>query len=1095
MKSYKLANNILGWVTFIIAAVTYLMTIEPTASFWDCSEFTASAYKLEVGHPPGSPIFMLVANLFTQLTSDPTYKAMMVNCMSAIFSALTILFLFWTITYLARKIIVPIDSKSMSLSQMIGVLGCGLVGALAYTFSDTFWFSAVESEVYAFSSMMTALVIWLILKWEDVSDEPHADRWLILIAYMTGISIAVHLLNLLCIPAIVMVYYFKKYPNPNLKGSLIALFTSFVIVALVLYGLVQGLVKVAGWFELLFVNELGFSYNSGVTFYVILIVGLLCWGIWETMQEKIHASRMKIAFILAVALLGIPFLGNSPWLGILLIVGLTIYFFSAKKINPVALNSILIGLFVIFIGYSSYALIMIRSAANTPMDQNSPEDVFTLKSYLGREQYGEVPLFYGQTYLADPIGAKDGAPTWVQVAKNDPSEKDRYFKMRKTEYVYQDELSTIFPRMFSAEHADQYREWANVKGKRVSVLGHAGPKIVYMPTFFENLKFFFRYQVNYMYWRYFLWNFSGRQNDIQGKGEISKGNWITGIKFIDKFIAGPQDNMPDFIVNNKAHNTYFMLPLLLGILGIFFQIYSGKRGVQGFWIIFLLFFMTGLAIVVYLNQPPDQPRERDYAYAGSFYAFCIWIGLGVAGIIKFLNKYAKIPALPAAVAGAVICLLIPARMASQNWGDHSRANRYTTRDFGRNYLTTCEPNAVIFTMGDNDTFPLWYAQEVEGYRTDVRVCNLSYFQTDWYVDQMKRQAYESEPLPILWKKSEYIDGAGKCDYVRINPRDSKWSVSRAINYIKRSDTRAKQQGESSNEILASTLSIPIDSNKVIASGLVKPENGDWIEKELLLNFGVQKNENGEVISAGKQSLRKQDLMILDMFNNNTDWKRPFYFASTIGPDNYQAYGPYLRQDGIALRLVPFNTSEERRIDSDVMFDNLMHKYKYGNMEQPGMYIDETVGRMAKSFRRLFVELGNRLVEENKPEKAKEVMDYCLNVIPDYNIPLELTWRDSDIGEIYHKIGEDAKAAEIYDVLKNRALKELNWYSQLNQNEYMSVITEVARNIAAMTNYVLPFYKEVHPEIYEELSTELITYRSQLDQIYGRSISRKSGLNR
>ena len=652
MKTYKLLNNILGWVIFAIASTVYLLTIEPTASFWDCGEFIASGYKLEVGHPPGNPIFMMTANLFMQLTSDVSQKALMVNGMSAICSALTILFLFWSITHLARKIIVKESEEagdSISLTQIISILGCGVVGALAYTFSDTFWFSAVEAEVYAFSSLMTAIVFWLVLKWEDVANEPGADRWLILIAYVLGISIAVHLLNLLCIPAIVLVYYFKKYPNPNLKGSIIALFISFILLAIILFGIIQGLMKVAGWFELLFVNTFKFSYNSGVAFYMILIFSILIWGIWETMRENYHVIRTKIAFILAIGLLGIPFIGNQPFIGIILLAILTIALFVYKKTDPVSLNSILIGLFVILIGYSSYALIMIRSTSNPPMDQNSPEDIFTLRTYLGREQYGETPLIYGPTYVSElkyenkggsrSVVVKDEGPVWAQIAKNDPSEKDRYFvAYRKERYEYVDELNTFFPRMFDAKSSEGYKYWADIKGKRVRILSPEGPKIVIKPTFTENLRYFFNYQVNFMYWRYFMWNFAGRQNDIQGHGGIMNGNWISGIKFLDALRLGPQDDMPDSVVNNKGYNRFYMLPLFLGLLGIFFQIYSGKKGNQGFWITFLLFFMMGLAIVIYLNQKPMEPRERDYAYAGSFYAFAIWIGLGVTAIIQALKK-------------------------------------------------------------------------------------------------------------------------------------------------------------------------------------------------------------------------------------------------------------------------------------------------------------------------------------------------------------------------------------------------------------------------------------------------------------------------
>ena len=623
MRKYKLINNVLGWIVFLIASTVYLMTIEPTASFWDCGEFISSAFKLEVGHPPGAPFFMLTANLFTQLASDTSTVAKMVNSMSALFSGLTILFLFWSITHLARKIMVD-DENEISLGQMITIMGSGLVGALAYTFSDTFWFSAVEGEVYAYSSLFTALVFWLILKWEEAADRPHADRWIVLIAYLMGLSIGVHLLNLLCIPAIVLVYYYKKFPNPTMKGTIYALLVSFAIVGLMMYGVVQGLVEVCGYFELLFVNVLGMPYNSGVFAYVIVLAAVLIWSIWETMRDEINPVRMKVAFILSIVLVGVPFIGSGYVLAVILTGALTAYLFMSKKVNIKMLNTVLVCLMVIVVGYSSYALTMIRATADTPMNQNAPSDIFTLRSYLAREQYGKTPLLYGQTFASEvqrenqggncaPV-TKEGEAVWSRVIKKDPSEKDKYFVSRHdVEYEYVDELNMLFPRMYSNvdAHVGAYKEWSQFKGEPVK-FNRCGENVTVMkPTFAENLRYFFAYQLNFMYWRYFMWNFSGRQNDIQGNGEVMNGNWITGIKAIDEVLVGPQDNMPSDIADNKGHNVYYMLPLLLGILGLLYQAYSGQRGIQSFWITFFLFFMTGIAIVLYLNQTPYQPRERD----------------------------------------------------------------------------------------------------------------------------------------------------------------------------------------------------------------------------------------------------------------------------------------------------------------------------------------------------------------------------------------------------------------------------------------------------------------------------------------------------
>ena len=1100
IKRYNLTNNILGWIVFTIAATVYLMTIEPTASFWDCGEFIASAYKLEVGHPPGNPIYMLTANLFTQLTSDLATKGLMVNIMSAICSALTILFLFWTITHLSRRVIYQDNSKAMNLSQFIAIMACGLVGSLAYTFSDTFWFSAVESEVYAFSSLMTALVFWLILKWEDAADEPHANRWLILIAYLMGLSIAIHLLNLLCIPAIVLVYYFKKYPNPNWKGIVGALLLSFGIIIALLYGVIQGIVEVAGWFELLFVNTFHMPYNYGVAFYLIAVFGILSWGIWETMRNRYNSTRSKIAFTLAIAILGIPFIGDGYIWGIILIVVLLTGLFFAKKINPATLNSILVGLLVITIGYSSYALIMIRSAANTPMDQNSPEDIFTLRTYLSREQYGEVPLFYGQTYASEskreikgtlvvPV-IEDLGPVWTQIPKRDPSERDRYFvSARKEKAVYAENLNMLFPRMYSKDprHIQAYEDWANIKGKRVFVMDSDGTqKPVIKPTFAENLRFFFSYQVNFMYWRYFMWNFSGRQNEIQGHGEVANGNWITGFKFIDKHLAGPQDDLPDFIANNKGHNKYYMLPLLLGILGIVFQLNAGKKGNQGFLVTFLLFFMTGLAIVIYLNQAPYQPRERDYAYAGSFYAFCIWIGIGAAWIIKALQKYLKTPPVIAAMAGGALCLLVPFQMASQNWDDHDRSDRQIARDFGRNYLITCEPNAIIFTNGDNDTFPLWYAQEVEGFRTDVRVCNLSYLQTDWYIDQMKRQAYDSDPLPISWERYEYIQGNHDVAYI-IPQTEQPWSVERALNRVKSDDLRTKKIPNSSAEvdnIPTRMLYIPVDSTAVIQSGLVKPENAHWISEQMFIYLGDIKNSRGEVSSEAKKYLGKHELMILDMLNNNKDWSRPFYFAVSVGSDYYLRLDRYFRQDGIAYRIVPYEAAKHQDIDSDVLYDNLMNKYVWGNLEKPGLFIDENSHRMIRSFRSLFGSLGQVLIQEGKKEMAKEAMDYSLKVIPEYNVPYDFFSTDN-IARTYYDLGETEKAKEIYNKMITSSLRSLNWYHRLGNRDYASVIMNVRYELSYVQS-MLAFFKETDTELFERYNEEFLQYIPRLEDFLQRS---------
>ena len=1082
MKNYNLVNNLLGWIAFVIAAATYLLTMEPTASFWDCPEFIASSHKLEVGHPPGNPIFMLVANLFSQFASNTGHVAIMINSMTALFSGLTILFLFWSITYLARKIIVPeedIKAKNINLGQMIMIMGSGLIGALVYTFSDTFWFSAVEAEVYGFSSLMTALVFWLILKWESVADEPHSDRWLILIAYMIGISIAVHLLNLLCIPAIVLVFYYKKYPNPNLKGSLLALLLSFFMVAAVLFGLIQGLVEICGYFELLFVNVFRMPYDSGVIFYVILIFGIISWSIWETMRPVVNELRVRILFILSVVLLGIPFIGSGYTLGAIIIIALTIFMFW-KKPNSKVLNTILVSLFVMVIGYSSYALIMIRSTANPPMDQNSPEDIFTLSTYLSRDQYGETPLFYGETYASEvkrvpennmcvPVTEDDG-PIWTRVIKENKNERDHYFvSLRKTKYVNVDELNMFFPRMYSKDpdHIRAYKEWADIKGERVQFTNCGETKTVMKPTFAENLRFFFSYQVNFMYWRYFLWNFSGRQNDIQGQGEVSNGNWITGIKFIDEMLVGPQDNLPDDIAKNKGHNTYFMLPLLLGIIGLLFQsLYSGKKGIQGFWVVFFLFFMTGLAIVIYLNQAPHQVRERDYAYAGSFYAFAIWIGLGVAGLTRILIRYAKMNPVIAGSLATILCLFIPIRMASQNWDDHDRSRRYVCRDFGFNYLSTCAPNAIIFTNGDNDTFPLWYAQEVEGFRTDVRVCNLSYLQTDWYVDQMRRQAYESSPLPINWTRSEYLLGRRDAAYI-VEMTDKPIDIGQTLDLLRTGDNRlSKLAGfkEQIDIIPSKKLSLPIDSLAVLKSGLVKEENAHWIPRELLIDLG------------GKNVLGKHELMILEMLNNNKDWSRPIYYAVTVGSDQYLNMKDYFRQEGIAYRIVPYNAKKVgNSVDTDIMFDNMMNKYVWGNVSDPKIYLDENALKMCKTFRSMFSALADALIKKGENEKAEQALDRCTEVLPCTTVKYD--YSALGIASGYLALGKKDKAQAIYDQIANNSMGNLNWYFRLDPSQFRSVFSFVEFDIYVMRE-VLSAYQQIDPKLADKFLDEFNKYYSR-----------------
>jgi len=1079
MKNYKLANNLSGWITFVIAAVTYLLTIEPTASFWDCGEFISTAYKMDVGHPPGAPFFMVIGRFFANFASDPTMVAKMINTMSALFSALTILFLFWTITHLARKIVAK-DEKNMTTGEIITIIGSGFVGALAYTFSDTFWFSAVEGEVYAFSSLFTAVVFWAILKWEDVADQPHADRWIIFISYLMGLSIGVHLLNLLCIPALVLVYYFKKAKTVDAKGSLLALLASVALIAIVLYGVVPGFVNMAGWFDLLFVNVLGFSFNTGAIVYIFLMIGFISWGIYETFSGK-SELRMKIAFCVNIILVGIPFFGNNAFIWVLLC-GIVIAFtFLWKGINPRFMNTILLSLMVMLIGYSSYGVTVIRSNAQPPMDQNSPDNMFTLERYLNREQYGETPLVYGQTFASDvdwkadgrncvPV-YKKGGPLWNKKSKETPGEKDKYVITGYNERpVMVEACNMFFPRMYSnrPDHVEAYKMWSDFKGQTVTY-DHCGEtKTVQKPTMAENLKYFISYQVNFMYWRYFMWNFSGRQNDIQGSGEIQNGNWITGINAIDYFLVGDQSNLPSEMEHNKGHNKYYMLPLLLGILGLLFQAYSGNKGIQGFWVTFFLFFMTGLAILLYLNQTPLQPRERDYAYAGSFYAFAIWIGLGVPAVVQALRKF--LPETPSAIAASLLCLFVPTLMASENWDDHDRSNRYTCRDFAYNYLTSCDKNAILFTNGDNDTFPLWYIQEVEGFRPDVRVCNLSYLQTDWYVSQMRRPYYNSEALPIKWTQAMYTNG--KRDVGRIiKLTEDSISLDMAMQWIETDDQRYKQipgYDELVDFIPSNKIYMDIDKDLVLKNKYLEAKYADKIVPQLKINLG------------DKSYLGKQELMILEMLQENK-WERPIYYAVTVEESQFLGLQRNFLQEGLAYKITPLNNpGNEPTVNTDKMYDLMVNKFHWGNIQDPKVYLDENNLRMCRTHRAMFTSLIRQLYKEGQLEKTEKAIDYCLKVIPISTVPAN--YNNVEMAEIYYKLGKPQKALPIMKHCAKINLEYLDWAYKLKPSQYESARALVGTNLYTlqeivtvmeqhdkknMQPYMQAFQK--HAQIYQQVS--------------------------
>ena len=1086
MKRFRIVDNALGWLSFLIAAFVYCSTIEPTASFWDCPEFISTGYKLEIGHPPGAPFFMLTANLFSQFVSDPSDVARMVNTMSALLSAATILFLFWSITHLVRRLLLRNDGE-MTLGKMISIEASGLVGALIYTFSDTFWFSAVEGEVYAYSSAFTAVVFWLILKWEEHADEPHSDRWLVLIMYMTGLSIGVHLLNLLCLPAIVLVYYYRKFPdkqgNADLKGSLIALGISIVILAAVLYGVVPGIVRVGGWFELLFVNVLGCPFNTGEIIYIALLVATIIWAIYETHVQR-NEKRQNIAFLASVAMLGIPFYGFGISSVVIGIIVLAILWFVVKYKNKkgVALvsarikNTSLLCMLMLMIGYSSYALIVIRSSANPPMDQNSPEDIFTLGEYLSREQYGSRPLLYGQAYTSQvqlekdgdmcrPVSTK-GAPVYQRKEKASADEKDSYFVVRtKDEYKYAQNM--LFPRMYSSAHSAAYESWmGGVEGTQ-QPYDRCGEMIsVKVPTMLENIRFFLSYQCNFMYWRYFMWNFAGRQNDLQGNGELEHGNWITGFDWFDNLRLGDQSKLPDDLKNNKGHNVFYCLPLLLGLIGLFWQsLRKGQNGIRQFWVVFFLFFMTGLAIVIYLNQTPGQPRERDYAYAGSFYAFAIWCGMGVAAIIDEVTRRLKGKETAVAAIVGVVCLLVPVQMASQTWDDHDRSGRYTCRDFGRNYLMSLEEkgNPIIFTNGDNDTFPLWYNQDVEGERTDARVCNLSYLQTDWYIDQMLRPAYDSPSLPISWSRLEYC--AGTNEYVTIEPAlkesiaalydtypeearkmfgENPYELKNILKYWVRNNV-SKEQKEVMKLLLGDG-----DLNVIPTDTVYVTIDKEAVKKSCMLMATDSIPDRMVISLKGKRALYKGDLMMLELIAN-CNWTRPIYVALTVGEDNYMNLGDNFVQEGLVNRITPFTTNVPgaKNFDTKRTYDRLMHKFRFGGLETPGIYLDETVMRMCWTHRKTFVQLAMNLVNEGDDKKAAEGLAYLDKHIPQYNVPINFWSGSLDEARVYAHLGQNKKAMSMYKELFKISYQYNQWYCSLEDYRFLGSQRDILRHFYIM----------------------------------------------
>lgn len=978
MNLYQRINNLTGWIVFLIAAVVYTLTLEPTTSFWDCGEFISACYKMQIMHPPGAPFFMLTGRMFTLLASDPMQVAWMVNFFSGLASAFTILFLFWTITAFGRKIIEK-AGEEVAGGRLFALMGAGMVGALAYTFTDSFWFSAVEGEVYAYSSFFTAIVFWAILKWERVADEADSNRWLLLIAYLMGLSIGVHLLNLLAIPAICFVYYFKKHEVTR-NGIIYTILASLGILVFVQYGIIPGVPTLASKFDLLFVNDLGLPFGSGNAFFLTALVGGIAYAIWYT-----------------------------------------------QKKGKVLLNTALLAVSFIMVGFSSYTMIVIRSHANPSINMNNPSNIFSLVSYINREQYGDRPLLKGPYFTAQVIDQEQGA---MKYRKGE----DRYEEVgRDIVPIYDPAQSTIFPRAYrragtQQRHIDFYKRWLNLRD---------GQK----PTFGQNLDFLFSYQLGHMYYRYFMWNFAGRQNDIQGQGlDYERGNWISGIAALDEGRVGPQKDFPPIKMANKGNNVYYGLPLLLGLIGL---IYHYRKDQKDFWVVTFLFILTGIAINVYLNPEPLQPRERDYAYVGSFYAFAIWIGLGVMGLWDLLRK--KAPETVAAAAVTAVCLVaVPGILAAENWDDHDRSGKYTARDFAINYLESCAPNAIIFTMGDNDTYPLWYVQEVEGFRTDVRVVNLSLLGTDWYINQLRRQINNSPAIKLSIGPEKIVQGVR--DYVPFYDRKIQGAVDlrQVLQFATSDDASAKlptQGGEMVNYYPSKRFVIPVDKAAVLAQGAVTA--ADTANLLPVIEWEYPRN-----------AILKNDLIVLDILANN-GWERPIYWTVSMGAEQYLGLEDYFQLEGLAYRFVPIYTpsrgGQTTRVADDIMYENMVKKFKWGGMNK-GIYIDPETSRMTINLRSNATRLAESLLSKGDSARAREVLDVVMREMPHSHVPLMIF--NYRMVELYHLAGApeqaNAIAKDMFDMFESEAKyfrslrgKYATFYERDMQNA-MAIMQEMVR---------------------------------------------------
>lgn len=1118
--NYSKLNDYVGWLVFAIATAVYVMTLEPTVSFWDCGEFISACYKLQVVHPPGAPFFLLLGRIFTMFAPSPNEVAWMVNLLSGLSSSFCILFLFWTITALAKKFVSK-PTEELNTSEITAILGAGIVGALAYTFTDSFWFSAVEGEVYALSSFFTAIVFWAIVKWEARAHQADADRWLILIAYLMGLSLGVHLLNLLCIPAICFVYYFKRNKTTR-NGTIRTFIASAIILVAIQYGIIPGIPTLATKFDLLFVNSMGMPFGSGLIFFFVVLIGATAFGLWFTQTTK------KDGFSLG-----------------------------SFNISMVNLNTAVLTFCFLLIGYSSYTITVIRSNSDTSIDMNNPENPLTFLSYLNREQYGNRPLFHGPYFTAQVEEQKDGK---MRYRKGE----DKYEEIgNEPVYVYEKDKTTFFPRAYSAgsiapRHISFYESWMDLEKDET-------------PNFFQNIKFFFTYQLGHMYWRYFMWNFAGRQNDIQGQGnDPERGNWMSGIPLVDNIFSGAanQNNIPESKSSNKGRNNYYLLPFLLGIFGL---IYQYKRNKQDFLVVFTLFFMTGIAINIYLNMPPLQPRERDYAYVGSFYAYAIWIGFSVMGLWAFLKD--KLDGKIAGVLATAACLIAaPVLMASQNWDDHDRSKKTTARDFAYDYLNSCSPNAVLFSMGDNDTYPLWYAQEVERARTDIRIVNLSLLGTGWYIKQMRTDLGVGPAVNFTIPQEGLVDG--KRDYVpffdnpaalykekfqankakfelpygallqdfmntlnnssfpTVKPNDYQTLLNMGTNFppndlvnlltqlskptllerfglnstdVKRAFEAAKklnqevansaaplkavidfiasdeastkaplQTGEKIDYLPTKKFLIPVDKQKVLANGTVAPRFANQIVD--YMEWTLPKN-----------GLYKNDLMILDLVANN-DWEKPIYFTISMGPDSYIGLQKYFQIEGLTYRLVPVEAPTSRQgalgfIQPDTMYNNMMNKYTWGNMDGD-IYTDPETNRMTLNLRSNFSRLAEKFLDLGDNEKVIALLDKCNEVMPPENIQYNIL--NFRAVPLYYEAGAPEKAKKLSDYLFNMYQEDLNYYVELDKSDQNFYAQDAQTALYVMHEIVRSAEQYNEADYAKEKMGALLDSKNRLESVYGQA---------